>query len=100
VFSMFEDLFSATVGLLSYSKEKAEEFIEMLVDKGEMQRDEAKKLVNRLIEKGRAETDRYREQFRDKYSNLVDEKMITKEDFRRLESKIDQLLALLQEKEK
>lgn len=100
MFSMFEYLFSATVGLLSYSKEKAEEFIEMLVDKGEMQRDEAKKLVNRLIEKGRAEADRYREQFRDKYSNLVDEKMITKEDFRRLESKIDQLLALLQEKEK
>ena len=86
MFSTFEDLFSATVGLLSYSKEKAEEFIEMLVDKGEMQRDEAKKLVNRLIEKGRAEADRCREQVREKYSNLVNEKMVTKEDFRRLES--------------
>jgi polyhydroxyalkanoate synthesis regulator phasin len=96
---MLEDLFSATVGLLIYSKEKAEELIEILVDKGEMQRDEAKKLVNRLVEKGKTEADRYREQFRNKYNDTVKEKIITKEDFRRLENKIDQLIALLQEKQ-
>ena len=65
MFSMFED-FSATVGLLSYSKEKAEEFIEILVDKGRCSGTK-QKTGEPPDRKGRAEADRYREQFCDKY---------------------------------
>ena len=36
---VLEDFLSATIGLLIFGKEKAEEFIDMLVEKGEMQRD-------------------------------------------------------------
>ncbi|MEW5785505.1 MAG: polyhydroxyalkanoate synthesis regulator [Bacillota bacterium] len=96
---MLDDLFSASIGLLAYSKEKAEEFIEILVDKGEMHRDEAQKLVNRLVEKGKAETERCREQVQGRIKDMINEKIITKEDFKRLENKLDQLITLLTEKQ-
>ncbi len=95
---MFDDFFSATIGLMFYSKEKGEEFITYLVDKGEMQQDEARKVVNRMIEKGKEESKRYREQFQGKMDSTVSEKIITKEDFLRLEGKVDELLTLLKEK--
>lgn len=94
---MFDEILSAGVGLLVYSKEKAEQFIDLLVEKGEMQQEEARKLVNRLVEKGREEKERYQEQMKEKYDTAVREKIITKEDFRRLEGKLDDLIALVKE---
>ncbi len=92
---ILEDLLSASLGLLLYSKEKAEELIDILVDKGEMQRDEARKLVNRMMEKGKAE----KEQIRQKVDAAFKDRFITKEDFRRLENKLDELIALVKEKQ-
>lgn len=94
---MLDDIFSATVGFMYLSKEKAEELIDYLVDKGEMQREDARKVVDRLVEKGKEETNKYREQVKEKYDQAVKEKFITKEDFLRLEGKVDELLALLKE---
>lgn len=95
---MLNDFVSFALGLLVVSKEKAEELIEYLVDKGEMQRDEARKLVNRLVEKGTQEKDRYWSQVKERVDSTVRDKMITREDFTRLEGKVDELLALLKEK--
>lgn len=95
---MLDDLFSATLGFLVLSKEKAEAFIDILVDKGEMQRDEAKKVVNRLIEKGREETERYREQVKRKIDGAFQEKFATREDLQRLEAKLDEVIALVRVK--
>ena len=92
---IFEDLLSASLGLILYSKEKAEELIDILVDKGEMQRDEARKLVNRMMEKGKAE----KEQIRQKIDSAFKERFISKEDFRRLENKLDEIIALVKEKQ-
>lgn len=94
---MFDDFFSAGVGLLVYSKEKAEEFIELLVEKGEMRQDEARKLVNNLIEKGREEKERYREELREKYDAAIKNKLVTRDDILRLEGKLDELIALVKE---
>lgn len=96
---VLEDFFSASLGLLFYSKEKAEEFIDFLVEKGEMQRDDASKMVNRMVEKGKAEKERYQEQIHQKIDTTIKEKLITKEDFRRLEGKLDELIALVKEKQ-
>lgn len=96
---ILEDFFSTSLGLLLYSKEKAEEFIDFLVEKGEMQRDEAGKMVNRLVEKGKEEKERYQEQIHQKIDTTIKEKLITKEDFRRLEGKLDELIALAKEKQ-
>lgn len=89
---MLDDLVALAFGLLAVSREKAEELINYLVDKGEMKRDEARKLVNRLIEKGSVEGERCLSRAK----GAIAEKIITREDFERLESKIDQLLSRLQ----
>jgi len=98
---MWEDFLSATIGLLVFSKEKAEEFIDMLVEKGEMQRDEAQKLVNRLIEKGKDEKDRLKEQLqqlKEKVDSSWKEKFVSHEDLERVERKLDELIALIKDK--
>ncbi|HPU00638.1 MAG: hypothetical protein GX890_07940 [Firmicutes bacterium] len=98
---MWEDFLSATIGLLVFSKEKAEEFIDMLVEKGEMQRDEAQKLVNRLIEKGKDEKDRLKEQLqqlKEKVDSSWKEKFVSREDLERVERKLDELIALIKDK--
>lgn len=98
---MFEDFLSATIGLLIFGKEKAEEFIDMLVEKGEMQRDEARKLVNRLIEKGKDEKDRMKEQLqqlKEKVDSSWKERFVSREDLERVERKVDELIALIKDK--
>lgn len=96
---VLDEFFTATLGLLVFGKEKAEEIIDILVDKGEMQRDEARKLVNRLMEKGREEKERYREQLKRKIiDGAMQEKFATMEDLQRLEGKLDELAALVREK--
>lgn len=91
---MLDDLIAFTFGLMAVSKEKGEELITYLVEKGEMKREEARKVVNRLIEKGSAEGERYLGRAR----GAIAERIITREDFNRLESKIDRLLAKLEAK--
>ncbi|HOB28980.1 MAG: hypothetical protein WAQ32_03095 [Dethiobacteria bacterium] len=96
---MLEDFVSAFLGLIVLSKEKAEEFIDLLVEKGEMQRDEAQKLVNRMIDKGKEEKDRLAEQLQQVKSKLEDrEKYVSQDELARVERKIDELAALLKEK--
>ncbi len=98
---MFDDFISATLGLLIFSKEKAEEFIDMLVEKGEMQRDEAQKLVNRMAEKGKDEKDRFKEQFqllKEKLETSWKQKFVSHDELERVERKIDELAALIKEK--
>ncbi len=98
---MFDDFISATLGLLIISKEKTDEFIDMLVEKGEMQHDEAQKLVNRLIEKGKDEKDRLTvqlQQLKEKLDTSWKQKFVSHDDLARVERKIDELAALIKEK--
>ncbi|NMD43065.1 MAG: hypothetical protein GYA86_07125 [Firmicutes bacterium] len=98
---MLDDFVSALLGLLVLSKEKAEEFIELLVEKGEMRRDDAQKMVNRMIDKGKAEKGRFTEQweqFKEKLEDLVQQKNASREELTRVESKIDELAELIKEK--
>ena len=96
---MLQDLFLIGLGALAAGKEKAEELVEYLVEKGEMQRDEARKLINLVLEKGAREKEHYWSQVKEKIDSTIKEKVITKEDFLRLEAKVDRLLALSQENE-
>ncbi|MBS3943715.1 MAG: hypothetical protein KGZ32_05610 [Dethiobacter sp.] len=96
---ILDDIFSASLGLLIHSKEKAEQFIDFLVEKGDMQRDEAGKLVSRLMEKGKEEKGRYQDQFHKKFETVIRDNLITKEDFNRLEAKLDNIIALLQNRQ-
>jgi polyhydroxyalkanoate synthesis regulator phasin len=96
---LLDEFITATLGLLVFGKEKADEIIDILVEKGEMRRDEARQLVNRLIEKGKGEKERYREQLKTKIIDaMMQEKFAAKEDLQRLEAKLDELAALVREK--
>ncbi len=98
---MLDDFVSATLGLLILSKEKAEEFIDMLVEKGEMQRDDAQKVLNRMVEKGKGEKDRFKEQLqqlKEKMETSWNQKFVSREELERVERKIDELAALIKEK--
>lgn len=98
---MLEDFVSAMLGLMVLSKEKAEEFIDLLVEKGEMRRDDAQKMVNRMIDKGKTEKERFTEQwqqFRGKLEEAWQQKYVSREELARVEGKIDELAALIKEK--
>jgi len=89
---MFLDNFlSMFFGLTALTREKVEELTELLVEKGDMQREEARQVAARIIEKGKEEKDEYLSMMNQKMDNFKD-KLITKEDLQRLESKIDELL--------
>lgn len=98
---MVEDFVSALLGLIVLSKEKAEEFIDLLVEKGEMKRDDAQKMVNRMIDKGKEEKGRFSEQweqFKEKMEDGCQKKYVSREELTRVESKIDELADLIKEK--
>ena len=98
---MWEDLGTAFLGLIILSKEKAEEFVNLLVEKGEMQREDAQSLVGRMIEKGKEEKVRLEGQWQQAKSRLEEawhEKYVSREEFLRLEKKLDELAELVKEK--
>ncbi|NLA11411.1 MAG: hypothetical protein GX883_04740 [Firmicutes bacterium] len=98
---MVDDFVSALLGLIVLSKEKAEEFIDLLVEKGEMRRDDAQKMVNRMVDKGKKEKGRFSEQwdqFKEKVEDAWQKKYVSREELTRVENKIDELAELIKEK--
>lgn len=63
---IFRKTISAGIGAVSITKEKAEKFVDELVEKGQLKSEDAKKFVNELVERG------------DQDRNVISE-MITKE---------------------
>lgn len=99
---MFDDFISATLGLLILSKEKAEEFFDILVEKGELQRDDAQKLLNRMSEKGKEEKEHFMEhlqQLKEKLEASWKQRFVSRDELERVERKIDELAALIKEKQ-
>ncbi len=97
------DFFNRTVlfglGALSLTKEKAEEIVDMMVKKGEVNKDEAQKVVNDFVEKGKKEREVLQETVKNELNQILNQaELATKEDVGRLESKIDELKGLLESK--
>lgn len=98
---MLEDFVTAALGLIVLSKEKAEEFVDLLVEKGEMRREDAQKMVGRMIEKGKEEKTRLEgqwQQLKDKMEDTRQQKYVSREEFVRMEKKIDALAELIKDK--
>ena len=86
-----DNIFSMFLGLTSLTKEKAEELTDVLVEKGDMQREEARKVASKIIEKGREEREEYVSGLHQRMESIKD-RVITRDDLLRIESKIDELL--------
>ncbi len=90
----FEKGFLATVGVLSLTREKTQAMVDELVKRGDLKTDEGKKLVDKLVARGQEEQDNLRKMVRQEVNTaLNDLNLITKDDVKALNEKLDALLA-------
>ena len=88
--SLLEKGFLAGIGLLSMTREKAQEVIEELTHEGELQRTEVKQWVDELSSRGEEERQALRKLVRDELKKVLDEMgLATKEDIQKLVEKRD-----------
>jgi polyhydroxyalkanoate synthesis regulator phasin len=93
MFDFFERGFLATVGVLSLSREKTQEMVDKMVERGDLNREEGKQLVDRLIRRGQEEQDTLRKLVRQEVETVTQELDIpTKKDIQALNEKLDLLL--------
>jgi polyhydroxyalkanoate synthesis regulator phasin len=88
--SLLEKGFLAGIGLLSMTREKAQEVIEELTHEGELQKNEVKQWVDQLSDRGEEERQALRKLVRDELKKVLDEMgLATKEDIQKLLDKRD-----------
>ena len=98
MFEFFERGFLATVGVLSMSREKTQDFVDELVKRGEINREEGKQLVEQMVRRGQEEQENIRKLARQEVQNaLHDLDLVTHEDIQKLNEKMDALLMKLEE---
>jgi len=89
---LFKKTFLLGMGALSLTKEKAEKFVNELVEKGEVGTEEAKQFVKEMIEKGEQEKAALQDTIKNELSKIRREVgLVTKEEFASLEERIKQL---------
>ncbi len=83
--SLFEKGFLVGIGLLSMTREKAQQVIEELSHEGEVQKGEMKQWVDELSDRGEEERQALRKLIRDEVKKVLDEMgLATKEDIQKL----------------
>ncbi len=88
--NLFEKGLLAGIGLLSMTREKAQDIIEELSHEGELQKNEAKQWVDQLSDRGEEERQALRKLIRDEMKKVLDEMgLVTKEDIKELLKKQD-----------
>lgn len=90
--NIFERFINLGLGTFSMTKEKAEKFIDELVERGELNREEAKKTVEELIKKGEEQRDHLRTMMREEMDKWKrDSGSASREEIERLEARIKEL---------
>ncbi len=75
----------AGIGLLSMTREKAQEIIEDLSHEGDVQKSEVKQWVDQLTDRGEEERQALRKVIRDEMKKVLDEMgLVTKEDLQKM----------------
>ncbi len=83
--SLLEKGFLAGIGLLSMTREKAQQVIDELTQEGEVQKNEVKEWVDQLSSRGEEERQALRKLVRDELKKVLDEMgLATKEDIQKL----------------
>ena len=90
------DLFKKTVlmglGAMTITKEKAENLVDELIKKGELAKDKRSKAIQDLLEKANEQEKEISDKIGDAVNKSIEKLGIpTKQDFERLEKKIDEL---------
>ena len=80
----------ASIGVLSLTREKAQEIVDALVERGDTKREDAKDLVNRLAERGEEERAAMRKLIRDEVTTAMSEMgLVTQNDIKSLQESIE-----------
>lgn len=96
---IFRKTFLLGLGLTSLTREKAEEFIDELIKRGEVESKEKGKAVDDLIQKAKEEEKKFNEKLNDAVQNVISNMGITtKKDIEILENKIKDLENIINEK--
>ena len=86
--TLLEKGFLAGIGLLSMTREKAQQIIEDLSHEGEVQKGEVKQWVDKLSDRGEEERQALRKLIRDEMKKVMDDMgLATKEDIQKLMEK-------------
>ena len=89
--SLFEKGLLVGIGLLSMTREKAQEVIDELSNEGNLQKGEIKEWVDQLSNRGEEERQALRKLIREEMKKVLDEMgLVTKEDIQELLKKQDQ----------
>jgi len=88
--SLFEKGLLVGIGLLSMTREKAQEVIDELSHEGDVQKSEVKQWVDQLSDRGEEERQALRKLIREEMKKVLDEMgLVTKEDIQELLKKQD-----------
>ena len=90
--STAEELFLAGVGAFALTKERSEELVDELVDRGKVSREEARSIVDDVVGRWRGEALRVGERASSTFSGLFRELgLVTRREYEELELRLAQL---------
>jgi polyhydroxyalkanoate synthesis regulator phasin len=90
--NMLEKFLNLGIGAFSLTKEKAENLIDEMVERGEINREEAKKTVDDIIKKGEEQRDQFRSMIQEEMDKWrSDHVSVTKSQIADLEARIKDL---------
>lgn len=90
--STAEELFLAGVGVVALTKDRTEELVDELVDRGKVSRDEARSIVDDVVGRWRGEALRVSERAGTTFSGLFRELgLVTRREYEELELRLAQL---------
>jgi polyhydroxyalkanoate synthesis regulator phasin len=91
---------AAGIGVLAFTADKAHEFVNDMVERGEMTREQGMSVTKEIVERGEAAREQLREIIKTEVRKVIDEVRIAgKDDLKRVEDKIDRLLLVVEHKE-
>jgi len=86
----------ASLGAIEVTRQKAEEIIDTLIQKGELAKSERSQAISELMDKAHDSTQKFRDRVSDEVTHTVENlKVAKKKDLDELESKVDQLIEVV-----
>ena len=86
------------LGVLTLTRDKVVEFVNKMVEEGEVKAEEAPTIVDRLVARGEEEREQVREMMREELEKMrANVPLVTHKDVETLNQKIDELTAMVEE---
>ncbi|HHW43490.1 hypothetical protein GFC01_01540 [Desulfofundulus thermobenzoicus] len=100
MFKLAEKFFLAGLGALAVTREKLEQIVDELAEKGQVSREEARKMLNDLVDKGEREKDHITNTLRRELNGLRDDLgLVTRSEVEELRKRIAHLEEQLKQRE-